>query len=53
MYLENEMECIVGLDLYMICSQILKPGNLNKQVNKVTSYEMDLLETIKPKSADT
>lgn len=53
MYLKNKTECTVSLDLYVIYSQILKQGHLNKQLNKLTSYEMDLLETIKPKSADT
>jgi hypothetical protein len=47
------MECIVGLDLYVIYSQILKGGHLNKQINKLASYQMDLLRTIKPKSSDT
>jgi len=53
MYLKNKTKCIVSLDLYVIYSQILERGHLNKQANKLTSYEMDLLVTTKPKSADT
>jgi len=53
MYLKIKTECIVSLDLYVIYSQILKRGYLNEQLNKLSSYVMDLLETIKPKSADT